>query len=328
MILADKIIRLRKQNGWSQEELAERMNVSRQAVSKWEGAQAVPDLDKILQLSRLFGVTTDYLLKDELEDEKEIDYARDYTVKKITADAAGGYLEQRKLASFKIALATFLCILSPIALIVLCAASDDPGCGISQSLAIVLGLMALFAFILCAVPIYLYCGFKHSGIEFLDGDSPYELEREAKNIVTERKNNFHDAYVRWNIIATSACIVSPIPLIISAFAGSDMLCVFMLAVMIIIVGLAVAAFIVVGVQMASLQRLLREGDYSNNGKTGSAIREAVDYAYWGILTAIFLTWSFLGNAWHISWIVFVIGGVLSPIFTAVFDHIVNKGNKD
>ena len=64
MILADKIIKLRKKMGWSQEELAERMNVSRQAVSKWEGAQSTPDLDRILQLSSLFGVSTDYLLKD------------------------------------------------------------------------------------------------------------------------------------------------------------------------------------------------------------------------------------------------------------------------
>ena len=62
MILADKIIRLRKKNGWSQEELAEKMQVSRQAVSKWEGAQTVPDLEKILMLGNLFGVTTDYLL--------------------------------------------------------------------------------------------------------------------------------------------------------------------------------------------------------------------------------------------------------------------------
>ena len=54
MILADKIIRLRKRNGWSQEELAAKMNVSRQAVSKWEAAQTTPDLEKILQLYHLF----------------------------------------------------------------------------------------------------------------------------------------------------------------------------------------------------------------------------------------------------------------------------------
>lgn len=65
MIFADKLIRLRKKAGWSQEELASQMNVSRQSVSKWEGAQSVPDLDKIVRLSKLFGVSTDYLLKDE-----------------------------------------------------------------------------------------------------------------------------------------------------------------------------------------------------------------------------------------------------------------------
>lgn len=66
MILADKIIENRKRNGWSQEELADRLGVSRQSVSKWESAQSVPDMKRILQLAELFGVTTDYLLKDEI----------------------------------------------------------------------------------------------------------------------------------------------------------------------------------------------------------------------------------------------------------------------
>ena len=69
MILADKIIHLRKKSGWSQEELAEKLGVSRQAVSKWEGAQSIPDLERVLAMSRLFGVSTDYLLKDEQEED-------------------------------------------------------------------------------------------------------------------------------------------------------------------------------------------------------------------------------------------------------------------
>lgn len=67
MILADKIIDLRKKNGWSQEELAEKLGVSRQAVSKWESAQAIPDLGRVLAMADLFSVTTDYLLRDENE---------------------------------------------------------------------------------------------------------------------------------------------------------------------------------------------------------------------------------------------------------------------
>ncbi len=59
MIFADKVVQLRKKSGWSQEELAEKLNVTRQSVSKWEGAQSIPDLEKILQLAQIFGVSTD-----------------------------------------------------------------------------------------------------------------------------------------------------------------------------------------------------------------------------------------------------------------------------
>ncbi len=72
MRLSDKIVKLRKTNGWSQEELAEKLNVSRQAISRWEGATAQPDATNILQLSKLFGVTTDYLLNDEYESDNDL----------------------------------------------------------------------------------------------------------------------------------------------------------------------------------------------------------------------------------------------------------------
>ncbi len=66
MTLADKIMKLRRDSGMSQEELAEKLNVSRQAVSKWECGETVPDLQKIIHISELFSVTTDYLLKDDV----------------------------------------------------------------------------------------------------------------------------------------------------------------------------------------------------------------------------------------------------------------------
>lgn len=77
MIFADKLSILRKKSGWSQEDLAELMNVSRQAVSKWEGAQSIPDLEKMVKLSELFGVSTDFLLKDEIEETNDINLSID-----------------------------------------------------------------------------------------------------------------------------------------------------------------------------------------------------------------------------------------------------------
>ena len=63
MTIADRIQSLRKAKGMSQEELADKVGVSRQSVSKWESEQAAPDLDKIVIMSEIFEVTTDYLLK-------------------------------------------------------------------------------------------------------------------------------------------------------------------------------------------------------------------------------------------------------------------------
>lgn len=71
MSIAERILTLRKSKGMSQEQLAEAVGVSRQAVSKWESEQASPDPEKIITLSEVFGVTTDYLLKGvELEKEE------------------------------------------------------------------------------------------------------------------------------------------------------------------------------------------------------------------------------------------------------------------
>lgn len=67
MKLSEKIIRLRKGRGLSQEELAERLGVSRQAVSRWESGTALPDAGNLRQISRLFEVSADYLLDEERE---------------------------------------------------------------------------------------------------------------------------------------------------------------------------------------------------------------------------------------------------------------------
>lgn len=72
MKLSDKIVRLRKSNGMSQEELADKLGVSRQAISRWEMGTAMPDATNILQLSRLFQVTTDYLLNDEYQSDNDL----------------------------------------------------------------------------------------------------------------------------------------------------------------------------------------------------------------------------------------------------------------
>ncbi|MDE7248583.1 MAG: helix-turn-helix domain-containing protein [Lachnospiraceae bacterium] len=67
MNFAEKILSLRTEYGYSQETLAEKLNVSRQAVSKWESGETLPETDKLIALSNFFGVSTDYLLKDNIQ---------------------------------------------------------------------------------------------------------------------------------------------------------------------------------------------------------------------------------------------------------------------
>ena len=79
MMLSEKIVSLRKAHGWSQEDLAEKLYVSRQAISRWENGTALPDAQNVLQISKLFGVTTDYLLNDDYESDKDIPAVREAT---------------------------------------------------------------------------------------------------------------------------------------------------------------------------------------------------------------------------------------------------------
>ena len=116
MRLGQKIADLRKKNNLSQEGLAEIMNVSRQAVSKWESEQSIPDIEKIVNLSELFGVTTDYLLKrgepsfelknEDINDKDKLPVLSDELVKK--------YLAASQKSSKLRALAIALIIFSPV----------------------------------------------------------------------------------------------------------------------------------------------------------------------------------------------------------------------
>ena len=124
MILADKIMENRKKIGWSQEELADRLGVSRQSVSKWEGAQAVPDMKKIIQMSELFGVSTDYLLRDDIEtptepEVKPVDNGLEETVRNVSMEEANAFLEHNEKAAVTISTGVMMCILSPTILILL-----------------------------------------------------------------------------------------------------------------------------------------------------------------------------------------------------------------
>lgn len=323
MILADKIIQLRKKNGWSQEELADKMQVSRQAVSKWEGAQAVPDLEKILRLGQLFGVTTDYLLKDELEQEVFTDGEDAAPARRVTLAQANEYLALRERASLRIAAATLLCIVSPIPLMLLGAASEVPAYGISENLAGAVGLIALLALVAVAVVLYLRCGFQNAPYAFLDKE-PFDTEYGVNGMVRQRQEAYKAIYARGNIVGACLCVLSPVPLFLAMMWDRDFLSVLLLCLTLLLAAMGVVCFIVVGVRWAGMQKLLRQGDFDPAQQRERRIKEAVTSAYWLTATAVYLLWSFLSNDWGNTWVVWPVAGVLYPVVLSICNLFTRK----
>ncbi len=326
MILADKITNLRKKNGWSQEELAEKMQVSRQAVSKWEGAQTVPDLEKILMLSRLFGVTTDYLLKDEIEDEEFTDDADRVPVKRVSLARANEFLEWRKHAARRIAAAVFLCIVSVIPLLLLGAAAEAPGHVISENMAAGVGLTVLLVLVAAAVAIFISCGFKNAPFEFLNRE-PFETEYGVDGLVKEQQKAYRPTYIKINIVATCLCILSPIPLFIGAFTGKDFFAVAMLAVTLLAAGVGAVLFILAGVRRESMKKLLKEGGCALRDKRENRVRKTVSTAFWLTATAVYLGWSFLTDDWDTTWIVWPVAGILFAVVICICNLLTDRDSE-
>ena len=174
MILAEKIMKHRKENGWSQEDLAAQLGVSRQSVSKWESAASIPDLDKLLKMSELFGVSTDYLLKDELEEEPGVVQIKDKpdasqeNIKKVSVDEANTFMDLREKAAKKVALGVALCIISPVILIMLSGWADAKLFGLSGNMAAGIGVTILLLMVAAAVAMFILCGMKLEPYECLE----------------------------------------------------------------------------------------------------------------------------------------------------------------
>ena len=322
MILADKIINERKRNGWSQEELAEKLSVSRQAVSKWESAQSVPDIQRVIQMAALFGVSTDYLLKDELElpeviETTEYDYNNDSEVRVVSLEEANEFLDIRLGAASKIALGVALCIMCPALLIILVECSETMGL-IPEAVAVGTGLVVMFGMIAAAVYTFIMTGMRLRSYEFLEKEL-IETAYGVKGMVTDKKKNFQDAFSRGIAIGVILCIVAVIPIVIAGVSdASDFVCAIMAALLLIVIAAGVFTIVNVSIIMGSYNMLLQEGDYTAKCKKDNKKLEPVSGIYWCTVTAIYLGWSFISGRWDMTWIIWPVMAVLFGAITGIY----------
>ena len=181
MTFSEKISALRKQKGWSQEELAEKLMVTRQAVSKWESAQSMPDLDKLVQLSEALGVSTDYLLKDEQMQSAPAPAAAEQAAKprRVTQEEAKRFLQLQTAAIPKTTLGVALCVWSSIVLIGLPACSTIFKLGFSEAVCTGIGLCALLVMVAAGVALLLTASGKLREFEYLERE-PVEPDSGAR----------------------------------------------------------------------------------------------------------------------------------------------------
>lgn len=313
MLLAEKIMTLRKRAGWSQEELAAQLGVSRQSVSKWEGAQSVPDMQKVVQMSRLFGVTTDYLLKEELGEPEPAQSEPDAPLRCVTMEQAADYLSLRRAAAPKLAAATLLCVLSPVALLLLAALSDRPGAALSENAAAGIGLCVLLVLVAAAVAVFITCAAQVKAYAFLETE-PFETACGVTGMVRERRAAAAPEHTRGKVAGTVLCILSAVPLFIAVcLNGPDLLYVAAVCLLLVLAGVGSALFVSGGVYQAAMDRLLEEGDYVRPRKRQNGVVGAISSIYWLTVTAAYLLWTF-GPWWDAqpqdTWILWAVAGVL------------------
>lgn len=325
MIFADKLIQLRKKSGWSQEELAEQMNVSRQAVSKWEGAQAVPDLEKMLRLSQLFGVSTDYLLKDEIETAEPAPAAEESALRRVTMEEANAFLSAKAATARPIALGVLLCILSPICLLLLGAMCERPNSGMSEGFAAGVGLVVLLGMVAAAVAIFVSCGSKTGRFEYLEREI-FETEYGVTGMAKARKEQYKDTYDRGNLVGTCLCVLSPVFLFLgmAVFSEDELCLVISLCLTLALAGVGVLFLVTVGIPWASFEKLLQEGEYSREEKSRLPVTGTMSTVYWLTAVAVFLAWSFATDDWQHTWIVWPVAGVLFPAVLSLVRMLTRK----
>lgn len=334
MTLAEKIMSLRKKNGWSQEELAEKLNVSRQSVSKWESGVSIPDISKILLMGEIFSVTTDYLLKDSAEDEnyrprlpantddsEQFDSIETDGVP-VSLQMAGEYLERVKNASSYIAFGASLCICSPIAILLLAAAQEEKLLSISENLAVVLGLSAFFLQITIAAFIFITKGFSLHRYEFMEKEN-LALQYGIESMVMRRKEAFEPAFKMSIAVGVVMILLAFIPfLAITIMSQTEFASALSLCFLLLVISCAVFMFVKSGMINSGFDKLLQLGDYSRDNKAKSKKLEGFVGAYWCIVTAVFLAVSFIGNNWDRSWIIWPVAAVaFAAIYTFLHRYI-------
>lgn len=319
MILAEKIADLRKKEGWSQEELAERLGVSRQSVSKWEGGASIPDIDKIIAMSGLFGVSTDYLLRDELGQQSDAlvteveEPGAGSPARSVSVEEANDFLDLKKNGAGRLAAAVAMYILSPICLFLLAGLQEYAGLPISENAAGGIGIAILLVIVAAATAIIIFRNMELQKYEYMEKEI-LDLQYGVQGIVTKRKESYDNTFRIGLVLGVTICILSAVPLMLTlSLCGENEESMYLIAGLVILLAMVAAGvYLIVRVSEVhgAFQMLLQEGDYTIEKKSLEKKTSAFSGIYWCLVTAVFLFCGFYTEEWADASLIWPIAAVL------------------
>ncbi len=302
MKLADNIIRLRRLRGWSQEELAERLGVSRQSVSKWEGEQSQPDLPRVVEMSRIFGVSTDCLLGlSELPDscsgtpsqpEQAPEQAGDRACP-LSLPELQKLLRQGDRAGWMTGAGVFCLITLPVPSLLL------PG--LSRGMLLALTLLPL----LLAVGLFLAA----EGLtrpQKIREQAGFTLEPAAAGLLRERLSLPRSVWLQGTGILL--CLSGCAPLLLTDGSPREEAG---LAATLLLLGAGVLLLLLEENRTALSKRLLRQSGRSR--RLSPSLTEVLENIYWLAAAGLYL-WSGLSTgSWDTNWLIWPAAGILYAI---------------
>jgi transcriptional regulator with XRE-family HTH domain len=309
MILADKIVKLRKQLAWSQEELAMKMEVSRQSVSKWESGNSIPDLKKIITLAEIFEVSTDFLLKDDCETLQAKVHIGESIFAQISLEQALSYVDAKLAASQLITKGVLLCVCSAVPLFFLFAMAQTNHLGISEDLATGLGILSILISVSLATSFFIKTNKYQASISKIEKQK-FELAYGVHSVFQDKREKLRPSYNFKLSISIFLFIISSFPLIFIGLllndSGATMM---MLVVMFILIATGLYILLPVATKFEAISNILKDRSDSDESQRNERAKKLAGF-YWPLLIAIFLGWSLWTMDWGTTWIIWPVGAVL------------------
>lgn len=311
MILADKIVKLRKQLGWSQEELAEKMNVSRQSVSKWESTSSIPDLNKIIKLAEIFDVSTDSLLKDEVNvSETSNDEKNTSPSQQVNLEQALHYVDSKMNATNLITKGVSLCVCSVVPLFFFLAMAETNRLGLTDSVSTAIGIFSLLIMVSVAISFFLRTNQYENDIELIEKE-PFELAYGVHSIFLDKLQKYRSTYNLRLSIGIFLFIVSFMPLMLtSMFYNHEGMALMMLIILLLFIATGIHIVSPVSAKFEAYNHILKDTSIGNNKSMRTKRTEKLAAVYWPLLVAVFLGWSLWTMDWGVTWIIWPVGAVL------------------